>query len=771
MLKFSRAHITTSFWLVLSILGFTLGACQGGGDDDTTTTPGVSETPAPETPTPTAVPDMDDDGIPDEQDNCPDVANPDQADTDQDGQGDACSSERCDGLDNNGDGVVDENFPDDDGDGIANCVDDCKNDPDNDADGDGLCADEDNCPDVANAGQEDGDGDGIGDACDACPNDNPNDTDGDSICDSEDNCAEAANPDQADADGDGVGDACDAFPNDPDNDADSDGVGADEDNCPDVANPDQADVDFDGLGDACDACPYDSDNDADGDGVCADQDNCPDVANADQVDGDSDGLGDVCDACPNDGLNDLDDDGLCADVDPCPFDAENDADGDGVCGNADNCPSTANEDQADADYDGKGDACDVCPNDPEDDADGDTVCGDVDNCPYVSNVSQEDADGDGKGDACDPCNDLTDPDTDGDGTCDKVDNCPAVVNVNQMDRDQDGAGDACDPCPDDNPDDPDGDGECGEPAPTPVPDATFFIFGTNPDNGYQQVSLTPSGRIYFSEPYTGDPEKVHVTLVSQYGEVEEMVVTIAGDEARFYPTLKASSDYCLFAEVEYQEDVPGKWPLEHTACFTTRAPCGVPIDVGYDTQIKELGGGNAAAAALNAAIEEYGNDYPVVLLLQNVDPTDTFPIESVDAVLGAYDEADDGTNTLRKDGYTSTFENCTVDESGWLTCNGESAVFPVYVGDFGVNLYVSNAEITGRLQESGNITTMGKFNLKGVVTEDAIARIEQETGFYIVSDVISLDVDTDGDGEPDAANFWVQTAPQPMELVGATCDE
>jgi len=69
------------------------------------------------------------------------------------------ATEVCDGLDNNGDGRVDEGFADTDGDGIADCVD---NDEDNDGVGDAI----DNCPQVANAGQADSDGDGIGDACD-----------------------------------------------------------------------------------------------------------------------------------------------------------------------------------------------------------------------------------------------------------------------------------------------------------------------------------------------------------------------------------------------------------------------------------------------------------------------------------------------------------------------------------------------------------------------------------------------------------------------------
>ena len=123
--------------------------------------------------------DSDNDGIPDDKDNCPEVVNGEgsllykkQADIDGDRRGDVCDD-------------------DDDGDGVPDTID--------------------NCPRTSwlprgsgqqLADQSNTDGDAAGNICDA-------DDDNDGKRDDDDNCPNVANPDQADADKDGISDACD----------------------------------------------------------------------------------------------------------------------------------------------------------------------------------------------------------------------------------------------------------------------------------------------------------------------------------------------------------------------------------------------------------------------------------------------------------------------------------------------------------------------------------------------------------------------------------
>ena len=97
--------------------------------------------------------DIDKDGISDPDDNCKNIYNPNQIDTDGDGIGDKCDSD----IDN---------------DEINNADDNCKyikNTNQEDLDNDGVGDVCDNCKSTVNSKQEDSDCDGIGDVCDNTP--------------------------------------------------------------------------------------------------------------------------------------------------------------------------------------------------------------------------------------------------------------------------------------------------------------------------------------------------------------------------------------------------------------------------------------------------------------------------------------------------------------------------------------------------------------------------------------------------------------------------
>ncbi len=187
--------------------GFVLGTCTDDPDHD-----GYGDTDDPANTCPV--------------DNCPGLYNPDQADNDGDGIGDACD----DCTDSDGDTYGNPGFP------LNTCP-------------------ADNCPEAHNPDQLDTDGDTYGDACDECDTDPTKtepgqcgcgvpdtDTDGDSIADCVDICPGA--DDLVDSDEDGIPDGCD--------------------NCRDEANPDQNDTDGNcpnppylenpGCGDPCQSC-------------------------------------------------------------------------------------------------------------------------------------------------------------------------------------------------------------------------------------------------------------------------------------------------------------------------------------------------------------------------------------------------------------------------------------------------------------------------------------------------------------------------------------
>jgi hypothetical protein len=431
--------------------------------------------------------DSDGDGVANTVDNCPLVANPDQADSDGDGIGNACDPNLNDGPtgDSDSDGVLNntDNCPstanpdqlDTDADGQGNA---CDTDDDNDGVADGT----DNCQLMANANQLNTDGDAFGDVCDP-DDDNDGVSDADEttagsnplnpaskpeVCDGTDNDLDNSTDEGfTDTDGDNQADCVDS---DDDNDgaSDIDEITAGSDPLNAISKPEICDGVDNDLNSGVDEGFVNTDGDSQADCVDADDDN-DGVSDADEAAAGSDPLNpnskpEVCDGADND-LNEGVDEGFantdgdtqadCVDPDD-DNDGQSDAD-EQACGSN---PLDANSKSTDTDNDTKPNCVDL-------DDDGDGVPDNSDNCPLVANPDQANADGDAQGDVCDPDDDndgVPDgadlcpatpantavnangcPDADRDGVADTADNCPFTANPDQRDTNGDGVGDVCTP--------------------------------------------------------------------------------------------------------------------------------------------------------------------------------------------------------------------------------------------------------------------------------------------------------------------------------------
>ena len=304
--------------------------------------------------------DSDGDGICNNQDNCPNVANPNQADSNNNGIGDACEQTGVDCNDINievGNGnitisgltapvdkvqVFDANWQT-----FYDCTSNCHETeiipaPNGvyniivsffDTSWQPICQ----AQDQVTVG-------GGGNPCDT----QGGDSDGDGICNNQDNCPNVANPNQADSNNNGIGDACEQTGVDC-NDINIEvgngnitisGLTAPVDkvqvfdanwqtfyvctgNCNEteiIPAPNgiyniivsffdsswqpicqaHEQVTLGGGGNPCDT----QGGDSDGDGICDNQDNCPNVANPSQADSNNNGIGDVCEQIGGD-CNDI----------------------------------------------------------------------------------------------------------------------------------------------------------------------------------------------------------------------------------------------------------------------------------------------------------------------------------------------------------------------------------------------------------------------------------------------------------------------------------
>jgi len=381
-----------------------------------------------------------------------------------------------------------------------------------------------------------------------------------------------------------------------------------------------------------------------------------------------------------------------------------DTDGDSVIDWLDNCPSTTNASQADMDSDGVGDACD--------------------NCSTNFNPDQADTDGDGMGDACDP-------DIDDDGILNEVDNCPDTANADQADTDGDGIGDACDDCnftvPNDSPALVQGSPEVlpsGIGGPNSIGDRFDFNLAGGSVGTWSQCGFGDFGEVYFN--YDETNLYLGGIGVDMAGDNNGMVLFVG---------VNTLSDNC--SNLWAQSGMPNGLDNLHNVAFTKSVDLAIVLG-------DEYGDGTFPSF-------ELGNLYDFGQGIYYLSATSFVPIPS--SFLSQYDGS--GTNAttgVNDDGNQETDRWEAAIPWASLGAVGSHSITSLVV----TGVFASDGELPPDRYLSGNVlateaptdTGLDQFNNVGF-------------GFLILTplEVDLSQVDSDGDGMPDAQERIAGTAP------------
>jgi hypothetical protein len=245
------------------------------------------------------------------------------------------------------------------------------------------------------------------------------------------------------------------------------------------------------------------------------------------------------------------------------------------------------------------------------------------------------------------------------------------------------------------------------------------------------------------------------------GEVPDVTVAIGDEPERRFPcTLDVGGTLARCGEVS---GIPrGKSVSMHVdAAGQVTASTSVPdvpcSDAGWDLlrglHVDEFGGGDVAAAQVDAQLAD-DHAFGVFDGWEGEPGKYTFMVAPADV-------AETGALRAMAPGFTLLVPS-SIDADGRVSGAADSAWLTTGVRGQLVNVLMLDVRLTGRVDGE----TLVGLRLEAVLPMLSIAELADAAGNLgsVFLDAVDLDVDRDGDGEPDAASFVLSGTPEPAVL-------
>lgn len=301
---------------------------------------------------------------------------------------------------------------------------------------------------------------------------------------------------------------------------------------------------------------------------------------------------------------------------------------------------------------------------------------------------------------------------------------------------------------------------CSAPAPSPFDSET--IVSMYPSNG--AAAVPPHTDLMVDVGWdVAEDAVVEATLANELGHSEELRCHREADDDCWYVCPAAAQ---LVPDTRYTFTASLDGVAQASTTFTTAAPEGNGYEVGQHLVVEQLGANETAANKLTDLMAGSG---PSLMVTEGILGAENLPAQDTTWMWGpgrqlAGDEEHYAVS--RAVGYTAVM-NVTVDESGTIHGGADAVYLACELDGEWMFVRIDAVTVRGRMNPDEAGLPIRHFTLEGIVTSTTITRLVDDIDEDLQPLVYALfeaDVDTDGDGEDDAAAVRITTQGLPVTV-------